>query len=98
MLSASNSIQKKEINPYETLGIAVIEQAIKDWYLAMNYINIYKKRKDDGIRLKKEIERFFKGPYYCLYSGNAVPGEKVLEELELQWERGKRDWKSDEYI
>ena len=89
------TISTREIQPIKMLVTAIVEKACADWFLAKNLLGD-KHHYADGVKLLNDVETFFRNEY-GKYAIVGLSGEEILNELELQWERGKRDWKSDEY-
>lgn len=69
------------LNPYEALGNAVVLQAVKDYRDAMEKLSRGKKN-TIAEDTKKECEKFFKSPYFNIFT--QLDGEALLSQLEKE--------------
>lgn len=69
------------LNPYEALGNAVVLQAVKDYRDAMHKLSRGKKNVI-AESTKQECERFFRSPYFNLFT--QLDGKALLSQLEKE--------------
>ena len=65
------------LSPYEALGNAVVLQAVKDYRDAVHKLSRGKKNST-----KQECERFFKSPYFNVFT--QLDGKALLSQLEKE--------------
>lgn len=69
------------ISPYEALGNAVVIQAVKDYRDAVKKLSRGKKMAI-AESTKNECERFFRSPYFNIFT--KVDGKVLLSQLEKE--------------
>ncbi len=69
------------LSPYEALGNAVVLQAVKDYREAVHKLSRGKKN-TIAESTKKECERFFKSPYFNVFT--QLDGKALLSQLEKE--------------
>ena len=69
------------LGPYEALGNAVVLQAVKDYRDAMHKLSRGKKN-TIAESTKQECERFFKSPYFNVFT--QLDGKSLLSQLEKE--------------
>ena len=69
------------LSPYEALGNAVVLQAVKDYREAVHKLSRGKKN-TNAESTKQECERFFKSPYFNVFT--QLDGKSLLSQLEKE--------------
>ena len=69
------------LSPYEALGNAVVLQAVKDYRDAVHKLSRGKKN-TIAESTKQECERFFKSPYFNVFT--QLDGKSLLSQLEKE--------------
>ena len=69
------------LGPYEALGNAVVLQAEKDYREAVHKLSRGKKN-TNAESTKQECERFFKSPYFNIFT--ELDGKALLSQLEKE--------------
>jgi len=69
------------LSPYEALGNAVVLQAVKDYRDAVHKLS-RGKRNRIAESMKQECERFFKSPYFNIFT--QLDGKTLLSRLEKE--------------
>ena len=69
------------LGPYEALGNAVVLQAVKDYREAVHKLSRGKKNTIAN-STKQECERFFKSPYFNIFT--ELDGKALLSQLEKE--------------
>lgn len=69
------------LSPYEALGNAVVLQAVKDYRDAVHKLSRGKKN-TIADSTKQECERFFKSPYFNVFT--QLDGKALLSQLEKE--------------
>ena len=69
------------LGPYEALGNAVVLQAVKDYREAVHKLSRGKKN-TNAESTKQECERFFKSPYFNVFT--QLDGKALLSQLEKE--------------
>ncbi len=69
------------MSPYEALGNAVVLQAVKDYRDAVGKLSRGKKN-STAESVKNECERFFKSPYFNVFT--ELDGKALLSQLEKE--------------
>ena len=69
------------LSPYEALGNAVVLQAVKDYREAVHKLS-HGKKNTIAESTKKECERFFKSPYFNVFT--QLDGKALLSQLEKE--------------
>lgn len=69
------------LSPYEALGNAVVLQAVKDYREAVHKLSRGKKN-TIAESTKQECERFFKSPYFNVFT--QLDGKALLSQLEKE--------------
>lgn len=69
------------LGPYEALGNAVVLQAVKDYREAVHKLSRGKKN-TNAESTKQECERFFKSPYFNVFT--QLDGKSLLSQLEKE--------------
>lgn len=69
------------LSPYETLGNAVVLQAVKDYREAVHKLSRGKKN-TIAESTKQECERFFQSPYFNVFT--QLDGKALLSQLEKE--------------
>ena len=69
------------LSPYEALGNAVVLQAVKDYREAVHKLSRGKKN-TNAESTKQECERFFKSPYFNIFT--ELDGKALLSQLEKE--------------
>jgi hypothetical protein len=69
------------LGPYEALGNAVVLQAVKDYREAVHKLSRGKKN-TIAESVKQECERFFKSPYFNIFT--QLDGQALLSQLEKE--------------
>lgn len=71
----------RNLSPYETLGNAVVIQAVKDYRDAVHKLSRGKKN-TIAESTKQECERFFQSPYFNVFT--QLDGKALLSQLEKE--------------
>ena len=71
----------RNLSPYEALGNAVVLQAVKDYRNAVHKLSRGKKN-TIAESTKQECERFFKSPYFNVFT--QLDGKALLSQLEKE--------------
>ena len=71
----------RNLSPYEALGNAVVLQAVKDYREAVHKLSRGKKN-TIAESTKQECERFFKSPYFNVFT--QLDGKSLLSQLEKE--------------
>lgn len=71
----------RNLDPYEALGNAVVVQAVKDYRNAVKKLSRGKKS-TTAESVKKECERFFKSPYFNVFTH--LDGKLLLSQLQKE--------------
>ena len=71
----------RNLSPYEALGNAVVLQAVKDYREAVHKLSRGKKN-TIAESTKQECERFFKSPYFNVFT--QLDGKALLSQLEKE--------------
>nr|DAW31365.1 MAG TPA: hypothetical protein [Bacteriophage sp.] len=71
----------RNLSPYEALGNAVVLQAVKDYRDAVHKLSRGKKN-TIAESTKQECERFFKSPYFNVFT--QLDGKSLLSQLEKE--------------
>lgn len=71
----------RNLSPYETLGNAVVIQAVKDYRDAVQKLSRGKKNAI-AESTKQECERFFQSPYFNVFT--QLDGKALLSQLEKE--------------
>lgn len=71
----------RNLSPYETLGNAVVLQAVKDYREAVHKLSRGKKN-TIAESTKQECERFFQSPYFNVFT--QLDGKALLSQLEKE--------------
>lgn len=71
----------RNLSPYEALGNAVVLQAVKDYRDAVQKLSRGKKN-TIAESTKQECERFFKSPYFNVFT--QLDGKALLSQLEKE--------------
>ena len=71
----------RNLSPYEALGNAVVLQAVKDYRDAVHKLSRGKKNTIAEF-MKQECERFFKSPYFNVFT--QLDGKALLSQLEKE--------------
>ena len=71
----------RNLSPYETLGNAVVLQAVKDYRDAVHKLSRGKKN-TIAESTKQECERFFQSPYFNVFT--QLDGKALLSQLEKE--------------
>ena len=71
----------RNLSPYEALGNAVVIQAVKDYRDAVHKLSRGKKN-TIAESMKQECERFFKSPYFNVFT--QLDGKSLLSQLEKE--------------
>lgn len=71
----------RNLSPYESLGNAVVLQAVKDYRDAVHKLSRGKKN-TIAESTKQECERFFKSPYFNVFT--QLDGKSLLSQLEKE--------------
>lgn len=72
---------RRELDPYEALGNAVVLQAVKDYREAVKKLS--RGRKNTAAEdTKRECERFFKSGYFNIFT--SLDGKVLLSQLERE--------------
>lgn len=71
----------RNLGPYETLGNAVVLQAVKDYREAVHKLSRGKKN-TIAESTKQECERFFQSPYFNVFT--QLDGKALLSQLEKE--------------
>ena len=69
------------LSPYEVLGNAVVLQAVKDYRDTVHKLS-RGKRNTIAKSMKQECERFFKSPYFNIFT--QLDGKALLSQLEKE--------------
>lgn len=69
------------MSPYEALGNAVVLQAVKDYRDVVGKLSRGKKN-STAESVKNECERFFKSPYFNVFT--ELDGKALLSQLEKE--------------
>lgn len=69
------------LSPYEALGNAVVLQAVKDYRDAVHKLSRGKKN-TIAESVKQECERFFKSPYFNIFT--QLDGKTLLSQFEKE--------------
>lgn len=69
------------LSPYEALGNAVVLQAVKDYRDAVHKLSRGKKNMI-AESMKQECERFFKSPYFNIFT--QLDGKTLLSQFEKE--------------
>lgn len=69
------------MSPYEALGNAVVLQAVKDYRDAVKTLS-HGKKNTVAESTKNECERFFKSPYFNVFT--ELDGKALLSQLEKE--------------
>lgn len=71
----------RNLDPYEVLGNAVVVQAVKDYRTVAKKLSNGKKN-TTAVSVKNECERFFKSPYFNVFT--QLDGKLLLSQLQKE--------------